>query len=85
MDERVDDDDDDDDDEDDPRGQLSLEEQDELDASVHPVRLVLVKVSLNSDPLNWKVIHFESNLVTKTCVCDQELLNNLASSLDSNP
>jgi len=32
-----------------PRNGMSQVDQDELDAAVHPVRLVLVKVSLNSD------------------------------------
>jgi hypothetical protein len=37
----------------DPRDGMSEEEQDKLDVSVRPVRLVLVKVSSNSDRLNW--------------------------------
>jgi hypothetical protein len=37
----------------DPRDGMSEEEQDKLDVSVRPVRLVLVKVSSNSDWLNW--------------------------------
>jgi hypothetical protein len=37
----------------DPRDGMSQEERDELDVSVRPVRLVLVKVSSNSDRLNW--------------------------------
>jgi len=36
-----------------PRNGMSQEERDELDVSVRPVRLVLVKVSSNSDRLNW--------------------------------
>jgi hypothetical protein len=51
MDERSDDDDDDDDGEGGPidqRDETSQEEQLELDAKLRPVRLVLVKVSLNS-------------------------------------
>ena len=86
MDERDKDNDDKDDNEGDPRAWLSVEEQDELDVSVHPVRLVLVKVSSNSEPLNWQVTHInEPNLAPKTCVLNQELLNDSPPSLDSNP
>jgi hypothetical protein len=86
MDERDKDNDDEDDNEGDPRAWLSVEEQDELDVSVHPVRLVLVKVSSNSEPLNWQVTHInEPNLAPKTCVLNQELLNDSPPSLDSNP
>jgi len=50
------DDDDDDDEEEgsvDPRDGISQEEQDELDVTVRPVRLVLVKVSSNSVRKDW--------------------------------
>ena len=54
MDQRGDDDDDDREDGSvDPRNGMSQEERDELDATVHPVRLVLVKVSSNSDWTDW--------------------------------
>ncbi len=52
MDERTDDEAEDDDGEEgqiDPRNGMSQDERDELDTAVRPVRLVLVKVSLNSD------------------------------------
>ena len=50
MDERGDDEDDDDSEEEwlDPHDEMSQEERNELDSQVHPVRLVLVKVSSNS-------------------------------------
>jgi hypothetical protein len=50
MDERGDEEDDDNGDEEwlDPRNEMSQEDRDELDSQVQPVRLVLVKVSLNS-------------------------------------
>jgi hypothetical protein len=66
----------------DPRDGLSLEEQDELDATVRPVRLVLVKVSSNSDHMDWCS---HQTLATKTCVRNQKLHDDPTSSLDSDP
>jgi hypothetical protein len=40
----------------DPQDGMSQEEQEVLDLSVHPVQLVLVKVSLNSDRI-WPATH----------------------------
>ena len=88
MDKR-DDDDDDDDDDDGEEGLInrcdgmSEEDHDELDLSVHLVRLVLVKVSSNSD--HTLMIVLTLNLAMKTCICNQKLHNNLTSSLDSAP
>jgi hypothetical protein len=48
----------------DPRNGMSQEEREELDATVRPVRLVLVKVSSNSD----HGIVLTSTLATKTCI-----------------
>jgi hypothetical protein len=87
MDERDDEEEDDDDDGEegsiDPCDGMSQEDRDELDLSVRPVRLVLVKVSSNSD--RTLMIVLISNLATKTCVRDQKLHNNPTPSLDPAP
>jgi hypothetical protein len=56
-------DDDDDDDEEgwvDPRDGMSQKAQDELDSTVRPVRLVLVKVSSNSDQILFDELYSQS-------------------------
>jgi len=87
MDERDDDDEDDDDDREegwiDPCNGMSQVDRNELDLSVHPVCLVLVKVSSNSD--QTLMIILTSNLATKTCVHNQKLHNNPTPLLDPAP
>lgn len=86
MDQRDDEDDDDDGGEEgwiDPYDGMSQEDRNELEWAVRPVRLVLVKVSSNSDQTPMLVLTM--NVATKTCVRDQKLHNNSTPSVDSGP
>ena len=69
----------------DPRDEMSQDELDELDLAVHPVRLVLVKVSSNSSQTLIGVLALTWNPAAKTCICNQKLNNYLTSSLGSAP
>ena len=86
MDQRDDEDEDDDGGEEgwiDPYDGMSQEDRNELEWAVRPVRLVLVKVSSNSDQTPMLVLTM--NVTTKTCVRDQKLHNNSTPSVDSGP
>ena len=69
----------------DPREEMSQDELDELDLTVRPVRLVLVKVSSNSSQTLIGVLALTWNPAAKTCICDQKLNNYLTSLLGSAP
>jgi hypothetical protein len=64
----------------DPRDGMSQKAQDDFDSTVRPVRLVLVKVSSNSDQMNCANIRL--TVATKTGICYQKFHNDPTSSLD---
>ena len=68
-----------------PHNEMSQDELDELDLAVHPVRLVLVKVSSNSSQTLIGVLALTWNPAVKTCICDQKLDNYPTSLLGSAP
>jgi hypothetical protein len=62
------------------RNELSEAERDELDESVQPIRLVLVKVGFRL--CNWLLTHtFDSFTAPQSCICNQELVHHYPASM----
>jgi len=70
----------------DPYNEMSEDKQHELNITVRPVQLALVKVSLSSNFNHELYTHTACpNLATKTRICNQKLFNNPTSLLGLAP